>query len=216
MPAPWIPILPSALLDPAQVLKIKVFDQELAVWRSASGRVQIWENRCPHRSVRLSIGKVVGESLICAYHGWAFDAQSSRCQRIPAQPQQRAPQSLCAKAYTAAETQAMIWFAGFTAQAIQVTPLAESSARHYAGSVISHCSQQAVQQLLLSMDFIALTPYVWHGNVQDLALNIYLTPSHAEKQQLHLLCQHPARCHLAAEILLQLRDHLEQTIDAAC
>ena len=215
MPAPWIPILPSALLDPEQVLKITVFEQELALWRSASGRVQIWENRCPHRSVRFSIGKVEGENLICAYHGWAFDAQSTRCQRIPAQPQQRAPQSLCAKAYLSHEAQGMIWFAGFEQQALTYTAVNDALAQYYAGSIMVNCSQQQIHRYCTSLGFIPIRSYVWQARSAEIRFQLYISPSRKHTQQVHLLCHSPQACALAAEFLLACRDHLEQAIDEA-
>lgn len=39
------------------------------------GKVLCFENRCPHRNVPLSSGKVIQNTLQCAYHGWRFDAQ---------------------------------------------------------------------------------------------------------------------------------------------
>jgi len=41
-------------------------DLDIAVWRSVSGVVNAWENRCPHRGMRLSHGFVRGESLACS------------------------------------------------------------------------------------------------------------------------------------------------------
>lgn len=40
-------------------------------------------DRCPHRAAPLSAGTVVGGSLQCPYHGWAFGS-TGRCTAIPA------------------------------------------------------------------------------------------------------------------------------------
>jgi vanillate O-demethylase monooxygenase subunit len=49
--------------------------------------VAAFRDRCPHRRVPLSEGRVVptdsGPALECPYHGWSF-ASSGRCVRIPA------------------------------------------------------------------------------------------------------------------------------------
>ncbi len=82
---------------------------ELAIWRSADGAAQVWENRCPHRSVRLTLGQVVGNRLSCAYHGWQYAAGGGQCVGIPAHPAMPAPRSVCAKVYPAAEASGMIW-----------------------------------------------------------------------------------------------------------
>jgi nitrite reductase/ring-hydroxylating ferredoxin subunit len=44
----------------------------LVIWRTARGEVCVWEDRCPHRSVRLSAGRNLGDVLECCYHGWRF------------------------------------------------------------------------------------------------------------------------------------------------
>lgn len=40
-----------------------------------NGTLASFVNRCPHRGVRLSRGKVVGGRLQCGYHGWSFDLE---------------------------------------------------------------------------------------------------------------------------------------------
>ena len=39
-------------------------------------------DRCPHRNVPLSRGKVCGNHLVCAYHGWRFDHRG-QCVGVP-------------------------------------------------------------------------------------------------------------------------------------
>jgi phenylpropionate dioxygenase-like ring-hydroxylating dioxygenase large terminal subunit len=63
-----------------------------------------------HSRVRLSLGQVQGESLVCAYHGWQFAAEDGHCQRIPAQPEQRAPKTVCARSYAVMENSGLIWY----------------------------------------------------------------------------------------------------------
>lgn len=44
----------------------------LMLWRADDGIVRVWEDRCPHRSIRLSAGRNLGEYVEGAYHGWRF------------------------------------------------------------------------------------------------------------------------------------------------
>ena len=46
-----------------------------AVADSKGGAPGALLDRCPHRSVPLSFGKVADGRLQCGYHGWAFDAE---------------------------------------------------------------------------------------------------------------------------------------------
>ena len=82
--------------------------QPLALWRSGSGAVQAWEDRCPHRGVPLSMGRVKGDQLACAYHGWQYAAQDGRCTAIPAMPDRPVPGKVCVKTYAALERQGMV------------------------------------------------------------------------------------------------------------
>ena len=54
------------------IVRSKFRRVELIVWRDDSDRIHVWEDRCPHRSVRLSAGRNRGDSIEGAYHGWKF------------------------------------------------------------------------------------------------------------------------------------------------
>jgi phenylpropionate dioxygenase-like ring-hydroxylating dioxygenase large terminal subunit len=52
-------------------------------FRGQDGHAAALLDRCPHRNVPLSLGRVVaGGRLECAYHGWQFDG-GGRCVHIP-------------------------------------------------------------------------------------------------------------------------------------
>jgi phenylpropionate dioxygenase-like ring-hydroxylating dioxygenase large terminal subunit len=54
----------------------------LVLFRS-QGRAVALLDRCPHRNVPLSLGRVLSDGrLECAYHGWQFDCEGV-CQKIP-------------------------------------------------------------------------------------------------------------------------------------
>lgn len=81
----WHPVAASASLPAGGIQAVELLGDELVLWRGHSGRVQAWENRCPHRGVRLSIGTVEGDALTCRYHGWRF-GPAGACEFVPAQP----------------------------------------------------------------------------------------------------------------------------------
>ena len=54
----------------------------LVLFRGEGGRAGALLDRCPHRNVPLSAGRVREQRLECAYHGWQFDPDGV-CVRIP-------------------------------------------------------------------------------------------------------------------------------------
>jgi phenylpropionate dioxygenase-like ring-hydroxylating dioxygenase large terminal subunit len=45
----------------------------LVLYRDSTGAIVALEDRCPHKNVALSLGRVQGSTLQCRYHGWRFD-----------------------------------------------------------------------------------------------------------------------------------------------
>lgn len=104
----WHPVAAADQIQAGTILAARLLGQELALWRSADGEIHAWEDRCPHRGTRLSIGQVVADQLVCAYHGWRFDAQGS-CTLAPAQPSWTPPKSACARVFSAVERYGLVW-----------------------------------------------------------------------------------------------------------
>lgn len=109
-PPVWHPVVRSADLRPgANIVAGFAEGRELALWRSTDGAPQAWDNRCPHRSVRFTLGRVVQDRLACAYHGWEYAAGDGQCVRIPAHPAMQAPRNVCAKVFCAVDAAGMLW-----------------------------------------------------------------------------------------------------------
>ena len=79
------------------------------VQRDDQQQVNAWENRCPHRSVRFTLGVNMGSRLRCQYHGWQYQAGDGRCTLIPAASNSTPPASLCAQPYAVREQHGFIW-----------------------------------------------------------------------------------------------------------
>ncbi|MFT5111956.1 MAG: nitrite reductase/ring-hydroxylating ferredoxin subunit [Parasphingorhabdus sp.] len=91
-----------------RVMPARLGETDIAVWRSASGQLSAWHNRCPHRGMRLSHGFVRGESLACSYHGWQYD-KSGACNYVPAHPDMAPPANVKTTAYAVAEQAGVLW-----------------------------------------------------------------------------------------------------------
>lgn len=100
----------AADVPPKVVIPAQLNGVELAVWRSASGKLSAWKDRCPHRGMRLSHGFVRGETLSCIYHGWVYGT-SGACNHIPAHPDLTPPAAIRAEAFDCVEADGVLWLA---------------------------------------------------------------------------------------------------------
>ena len=89
----WSPVGMSEALPRGGVIRVVVNEQDVVVWRGNDGSVRAWENRCPHRGMRLSYGFVRGNRLTCLSHGWGYDGQGSFVS-IPAHPALTPPKTI--------------------------------------------------------------------------------------------------------------------------
>lgn len=108
-PARWYPVAASDDLPYGHVYQTMLGGQGLAIWRASAGQVNIWEDRCPHRGVRFSIGSVRDDELRCQYHAWRFASGSGACTFIPARPDARPAAAIRARAWPAAERGGLVW-----------------------------------------------------------------------------------------------------------
>ncbi len=69
----WYAVEHDSALAKGAVQEVKFWGQSVALYRDAKGRLHAVEDRCAHRQLKLSLGVVVGERLVCQYHGWAYN-----------------------------------------------------------------------------------------------------------------------------------------------
>ena len=105
----WHPIASSGDLPFRHVYHGQVVGRELAVWRADDGFVNVWENRCLHRGVRLSIGINDGAELKCQYHGWRYSNRSAACVYIPAHPADSPSRTICNRVFPVREKYGLVW-----------------------------------------------------------------------------------------------------------
>lgn len=108
-PSQWHPVASSDDLPMRHVYHGQLLGREFAVWRADDGFVNVWENRCLHRGVRLSIGLNDGKELRCLYHGWRYSNRSAGCTYIPAHPADAPARTICNRTYPGAEAAGLVW-----------------------------------------------------------------------------------------------------------
>ena len=83
-----------------------ILGQKLVFFRTLSGRVAALEDRCPHRLLPLSMGRVVGENIQCGYHGAEFSCDG-KCVLVPGQAE--TPEKSSIRSYPIQELYGLVW-----------------------------------------------------------------------------------------------------------
>ena len=112
----WYIACPSARLASDKPFPFQVGDRKLVAFRDQEGAPQVLDDRCPHRAVPLSLGRVEQGKLSCGYHGWVFDGDGALVE-IPAE-QQEGGAHMCVRSHIATEAfhYVWVWVAGTHAQ----------------------------------------------------------------------------------------------------
>lgn len=98
----WHPLLASGQLG-RKPLARRLAGERLVLFRTQTGQAAAVAETCPHRRLSLAVGRVQGQELVCAYHGWAFDPRGSiRCPLMPSY-------GLRHRAFQVREAHGLIW-----------------------------------------------------------------------------------------------------------
>lgn len=108
-PDRWYAVASASDLAARHVHHTELQGQELALWRDDNGVVNAWENRCPHRGMRFSMGVNMGNELRCQYHGWTYESGSGACTFVPAHRTALNPTSACAHTFAVKELNGIVW-----------------------------------------------------------------------------------------------------------
>lgn len=90
-----------------QPLARTLLDEPIVFFRGEGGAVTALEDRCCHRNLPLSHGKVEGDCLACGYHGMVYDARGT-CIKIPGQ--EFIPKAACVRSFPVREQDGVVWF----------------------------------------------------------------------------------------------------------
>lgn len=82
-PNGWFQVAYSDELAPGAVLPLEYFGRSLVAFRGADGKAAVLDAFCPHLGAHLGYGgRVEGNSLVCPFHAWQFDACGT-CVAVP-------------------------------------------------------------------------------------------------------------------------------------
>ncbi len=71
----WYPVALSSEIASGQAVGAAFLGGRVVIYRSELGVPHVRSAYCRHLGADLSVGKVVGESLRCAFHHWEYDSQ---------------------------------------------------------------------------------------------------------------------------------------------
>jgi vanillate O-demethylase monooxygenase subunit len=89
-----------------ELLSRTICGEPVVVFRLESGTPVVLEDRCCHRHLPLSKGRLIGDTLQCGYHGLEFDG-SGNCIRVPGQT--RVPPGARVRGYPTVERHRFVW-----------------------------------------------------------------------------------------------------------
>lgn len=205
--APWHPVALSTDVPIGVTRSVILENREIVLWRGGDGAIHAWDDRCPHRGMRLSYGFIRGGSLNCLYHGWEYEG-SSRCIRIPAHPDLEVPKTIRATAYAARETGGLIWMTRDSANTSEppvspvAVPLITTAVNRPIGEVRRFLGHEPAAAIVIRDGLVLALHEATDG-----------------KTLLHALCladsDDPAFCKAAAAKVRELRRQVEALIREA-
>jgi phenylpropionate dioxygenase-like ring-hydroxylating dioxygenase large terminal subunit len=83
-----------------------VCNEPIALYRTGSGQAAALADRCVHRRLPLSKGRVIGDRLQCGYHGFQYDC-AGKCVMVPGQD--NIPRRAAVHSYPVVEKFGWVW-----------------------------------------------------------------------------------------------------------
>jgi nitrite reductase/ring-hydroxylating ferredoxin subunit len=218
----WHPVALANDLEPGQSAGTRLFDRELCIWRDADGRPHAWEDRCPHRGMRLSFGFVRRDRIACLYHGWQYDTHG-QCRLIPAHPDLDVPSTIRVAAYPCFERLGMLWVYSDATSETPLDPIIEQGSVVAVRSLYIDCAPAVALQFLAknSTNIGPAGVVLLSTDAKGQNLIVGVQPSGKAKTALHIVIpgtsdkHRPAARSAAAIWAEELRRDLEQKPDSS-
>lgn len=101
----WYPVAASDEVGRTPLAR-RLLDVPVVLYRTTAGRPAALEDRCAHRPVRLSDGRLEGDLIRSAYTGFAYDVDG-RCVSVPTQEQ--VPYDAAVRAFPVHDDGSFVW-----------------------------------------------------------------------------------------------------------
>ena len=109
IPNQWYAILESKEVKKGKIVGMTRMGEKMVAWRNSLGKLSVMSDKCAHRGVVLSAGKLVGDCLQCPFHGFEFDT-SGTCRIVPANGRSsEPPKALHVRSYAVREEHGFVY-----------------------------------------------------------------------------------------------------------
>ena len=109
IPNQWYAILESKEIKKGKIIGVTRMGEKMVAWRNTKGVLAVMSDKCPHRGVAFSVGKLIGDCIQCPFHGFEYDT-SGTCTRVPANGRTAgAPKALHARNYPVCEAHGFVY-----------------------------------------------------------------------------------------------------------
>lgn len=106
----WLPVsVAQELTEQSPTKFIRVLGENLVLFRDKRGRVGLLDDRCSHRGVSLSYGRVEERGIACCYHGWLYDVNGNCLETPPEPAESKFPATVKHKAYPVQKFVGLYW-----------------------------------------------------------------------------------------------------------
>jgi nitrite reductase/ring-hydroxylating ferredoxin subunit len=102
----WAPLCRSGDVAPESVLGVSWLGGRVVVWRDVDGTAHVHSAYCPHFGADLSVGRVVGRELRCAFHHWDYRGDGRLVRTGSGDPP---PPGACLYTFPAVERWGLVW-----------------------------------------------------------------------------------------------------------
>ena len=89
-----------------ELLARTICDQDLVMYRRSDGEPAVLADSCWHRMLPLSKGRLVGDDVMCGYHGLRYNSDG-RCTFMPSQ--ETINPAACVRSYPAVQKHRFVW-----------------------------------------------------------------------------------------------------------
>ena len=81
----WQPIAATSELENRWTMRVRLFGENLVLFRDREGHRGLIAEQCPHRGASLAYGIPTKDGIRCPYHGWEF-GHGGNCLSQPNEP----------------------------------------------------------------------------------------------------------------------------------